>query len=212
MGTSCPPLAAARDRWLQQAIERLESVPTLAGVALTGSLGRGTSDDWSDVDLFVVAEGPPRSAIPRDTVATLGEMTHHGDGSHNTRADAYSFGANFVVDRLIVHTDWYVFPETAQWPCDARLVVGGNGIARSVQSFDEINGQGPRGTPPERSEVDTRRSRFALVPLAAKHLARGNTDDAVAIDRLDYGGTFRRRPAGGTRCLAGSYREPQGRR
>lgn len=179
--TRCPELAAARDRWLRNATERLESIPTIAGVALTGSLGRGTADDWSDVDLFVIANGQPTSAIPIETLTTLGDMTMRADSSHNTRADAHAFAAGFVVDGVIVHTDWYVFPNTAEWPCDALPVVRGDRITVSTQGFDEMNGEGPRGASPERGEADFRRSRFILVPLAAKHLARGYLDEATAL-------------------------------
>jgi UTP:GlnB (protein PII) uridylyltransferase len=46
--------AAARTSWLEQTIRSLRSDLRVAALVLTGSLGRGESDDWSDVDVVVV--------------------------------------------------------------------------------------------------------------------------------------------------------------
>ena len=48
-------LARLRDRLLDQVLGLLEADPAVAGVALVGSLGRGQEDNWSDIDLLIVA-------------------------------------------------------------------------------------------------------------------------------------------------------------
>ena len=48
-------LAGLRDRLLDQVLALLEADPAVAGVALVGSLGRGEEDNWSDIDLLILA-------------------------------------------------------------------------------------------------------------------------------------------------------------
>ena len=48
-------LAGLRDRLLDEVLGLLAADPEVAGVALVGSLGRGEEDDWSDIDLFILA-------------------------------------------------------------------------------------------------------------------------------------------------------------
>ena len=48
-------LARLRDRLLAQVLGLLEADPAVDGVALVGSLGRGEEDNWSDIDLFILA-------------------------------------------------------------------------------------------------------------------------------------------------------------
>jgi hypothetical protein len=43
------------DRLLGQVLGRLEADPAVDGVALIGSLGRGEEDNWSDIDLLILA-------------------------------------------------------------------------------------------------------------------------------------------------------------
>ena len=48
-------LGRLRDRLLDHVLGLLEADPAVAGVALVGSLGRREEDDWSDIDLFILA-------------------------------------------------------------------------------------------------------------------------------------------------------------
>ena len=48
-------LARLRDRLLGQVLGLLEADPPVDGVALVGSLGRGEEDNWSDIDLLILA-------------------------------------------------------------------------------------------------------------------------------------------------------------
>src|ERR1700758_937285 len=48
-------LGRLRDRLLDQVHRLLEVDPAVDGVALVGSLGRGEEDNWSDIDLLILA-------------------------------------------------------------------------------------------------------------------------------------------------------------
>ena len=51
-------LGELRDRLLDQVLGLLKADPGVEGVALVGSLGRGTADNWSDIDLLILMGGP----------------------------------------------------------------------------------------------------------------------------------------------------------
>jgi len=157
--------ALARDAWLSRALAVLDSAPHVTSVELVGSLGRGDGDDWSDVDLLVFVDGDVRTALD-PVLPQLGEMAFFLDAPHNTRADGYSFGATFIVDGLPIGTDWYVWP--------AHVADGG--------SFDERNGEGPRGVMPPITDERLKAFEIAMTIVEAKALARGRTD--VTADEL----------------------------
>jgi UTP:GlnB (protein PII) uridylyltransferase len=56
-------LARLRDRLLGQVLGLLEADLAVAGVALVGSLGRGEEENWSDIDLLILASGPVHRAV-----------------------------------------------------------------------------------------------------------------------------------------------------
>lgn len=58
---------ADRDAALARAIELLRADPRVEAAVITGSIGRGTADRWSDFDLdAVVAEGASTAEVARD--------------------------------------------------------------------------------------------------------------------------------------------------
>lgn len=50
-------LGALRDGLLDQVLGGLRADPSVQGVALIGSLGRGEADNWSDADLLILMDG-----------------------------------------------------------------------------------------------------------------------------------------------------------
>jgi predicted nucleotidyltransferase len=46
--------AAARTAWVREATVQFEADERISAVLVSGSLGRGTADEWSDVDLVIV--------------------------------------------------------------------------------------------------------------------------------------------------------------
>jgi hypothetical protein len=155
-------LAAGRTRWLA------ETVPTLHadGVWLAGSLGSGGDDEWSDVDLIVVGG----EHVLDETLLTL-EMPGNGPVG-----GGYA-GAMYDVGRLPLWVDWYWWPPGAPIPREARLLAG-TGVPGSLDLSESLDliGRRPPGPAPD-PEVFA----LAMLPLAAKHIARGDLEKAAAM-------------------------------
>ena len=66
-----------RETLLQRAVLLLEQDPNVAAAWLFGSLGRGSSDDMSDIDLFVVMDTPNSAENANSVNATSADMAVH---------------------------------------------------------------------------------------------------------------------------------------
>jgi predicted nucleotidyltransferase len=63
------------DQFLADAVSRLERDERVGAVVLTGSAGRGEADDWSDLDINVIATDDESSEL----LASAHEAEAHGD-------------------------------------------------------------------------------------------------------------------------------------
>lgn len=180
---SAPELAAIRDRWLTATLQQLASLDGVVGVALVGSLGRRDEDDWSDVDLLVVAEQV--SCVSRSELTGFGTMAFSIDARRNVRAGASSYAAVYVIDGLPLGTDWYIWPKSvATWPADATVVVGGDEVPRSRLAFATLNEEGERQPPAPPTREDIRLGQLRMITVAGKHVARGSTAAPQMIENL----------------------------
>jgi hypothetical protein len=136
------------------------------GAWLVGSLGSGTEDAWSDVDLLVVGGEP---ALGR-ALLTL-EMPGNGP------VGGGYVGAMYDVGPLPLWVDWYSWPLSAPIPREARLVAGA-GVAGSLDLAETLDAVG-RGTPGAAPDPEV--FALAMLPLAAKYLARGELEKAAAM-------------------------------
>ncbi|TDD59488.1 nucleotidyltransferase domain-containing protein [Kribbella antibiotica] len=161
--------ARDRDNWLAQ------TVPTLRAESswLVGSLATGSGDEWSDLDLIVVGGRPALDG----SVLTI-EIPANGP------ADGGYLGAMYEVAGLPLWVDWYLWPLGAAVPREARLL-SGTGAPGPHDLNGTLNhlGRGQSTTAPDPDDFA-----LAMLPLAAKHLARGNLDTADAIAGM-LGGT-----------------------
>ncbi len=153
---------AAREQWLTETVEGLQA----QAVWLAGSMGRGQADEWSDVDLIVVGGSPDLSNA---LVAT--------DNPGNGPAGGGYVGALYDIGPLTLWADWYVWPSREPVPSDARLLRGrGNQGTRDLsESLNRIGRGRPRPHPDENAFA------LAMLPLAAKFVARGENDKAVSM-------------------------------
>jgi len=154
--------ARGRDDWLTKTVPALDA----RGVWLVGSLATDSGDEWSDVDLIIVGGQPALD----DALLTI-EMPANGP------ADGGYLGAMYDVAGLPLWVDWYRWPSNGLIPAEARQLAG-TGIRGQLDlsATLDVLGRGRPGTPPA-PELFA----LAMVPLAAKHLARGNLDTARAI-------------------------------
>jgi hypothetical protein len=155
-------LPAAREQWLTQTVEGLQA----QAVWLTGSLGRGQADEWSDVDLIVVDGSPD-----------LGNALVTTDNPGNGPVGGGHIGALYGIGPLALWVDWYLWPSHEPVPSDARLLRGhGN---QGTLDLNESLGHIGRGRP--RPHPDRDAFALAMLPLAAKFVARGMNDKAASM-------------------------------
>ncbi|GAB3923907.1 hypothetical protein GCM10029976_014830 [Kribbella albertanoniae] len=154
--------ASARDEWLTRTVPTLDA----QSIWLVGSLATGTADDWSDLDLIVV-EGTPALAGSLLTI----------DLPANGPAGGGYLGAMYEVAGLPLWVDWYLWPRQAAIPREARPLAGtGTQGPRDLSATLDHLGCGEPGPPP-----DPQAFALAMLPLAAKHLARGNLAAAAGM-------------------------------
>jgi len=165
--------AHGRDEWLTRTTTTLDA----AGLWLIGSLATASADDWSDLDLIVVNGAPALEGA----LLTI-------DMPANGPAGGGYLGAMYDVAGLPLWVDWYLWPAHAALPAEARQlaglgITGGHEVSRSGTrgeldlsgTLDHL-GRGRPGAPPDPTDFA-----LAMLPLAAKHLARGNHDTAISI-------------------------------
>ena len=155
-------LAGGRDRWLIQTVSAVQA----HGVWLVGSLGSGTGDEWSDLDIIVVGG----EFLLDEALLTL-EMPGNGP-----LGGAYT-GAMYDIDGLPLWVDWYRWPSGTPIPREARLLAGTGPVGNlDLSATLELVGREPPGPAPD-PEVFA----LAMLPLAAKQLARGDLEKATAM-------------------------------
>jgi hypothetical protein len=175
--------ADGRARWLA------EIVPTLRAEAvwLVGSLGSGTGDEWSDLDLIVVGGH-----------GVLDECLLSFAMPQNGPADGGYVGAMYELESLPLWGDWYLWPPGTPVPRESRLLAGaGPSGELDLSATLDVVGRGQPGPPPDPDVFA-----LAMLPLAAKHLARGDTEKAEAMASMLNAGTNRGPGAGLSAVLA----------
>jgi hypothetical protein len=155
-------LAAERARWLTETVTALQA----EAVWLVGSLGSGRGDEWSDVDIVVVGG----QHVLDGTLLTL-EMPANGP------AGGGYVGAMYDVGHLPLWVDWYWWPSGAPIPRESRLLAGA-GTAGSLDLSETLDLVG-RGLPGPAPDPDV--FALAMLPLAAKHIARGDFEKAAEM-------------------------------
>lgn len=155
-------LVAARTAWLKDIVATLDA----EAVWLTGSLGRGAGDAWSDADLLVVGGELPLA----DAVLTL-EVPQNGP------VGGRYVGAMYDIGPLPLWVDWYAWPADLPAPRDARLLSGA-GRAGELTLFEALDRHG-RG--PAEESSDRAAFTLAMLPLTAKFLARGDHASAAGM-------------------------------
>ena len=170
--------AAARDAWLAATSRELHGDERVAAVWLVGSLGQGSGDAWSDVDLVVVARDAHLPALverPRSEFGRFGEVLVAIDAPNGPAGGAY-LGVAYAVGELPLWVDWYLWPlSTARRPSDARALIERADLPPPAAKPHAALLQQSRAAAPQ-AVVD----RFAdpvdftvaMVPIAAKYIAR----------------------------------------
>ncbi|TCC07465.1 hypothetical protein [Kribbella soli] len=86
-------------------------------------------------------------------------------------------GAMYDIGSLPLWVDWYLWPSDAPVPRESRLLAGA-GVAGSLDLSETLELVG-RGLPGPAPDPDV--FALAMLPLAAKHIARGDFEKAAAM-------------------------------
>jgi predicted nucleotidyltransferase len=202
MNRSNPALRTHRDEILNRIVSRLERDERVLAAWLSGSTGRGTDDDWSDIDLHISVRDEDyvtwltgRATLYREVGAPV--LIQEEQPSETGVYQLVLFAGPVFLD-LVVHPKSHAVLDV-----DERLVFERSGL--------------PMFETPSLAE-DERRTRlrhqldffWLMTPIALKYLARGRTHRAVTqLDLL--AGSFinvwrllyrpQRREAGGPHWL-----------
>jgi predicted nucleotidyltransferase len=172
--------AASRRSWVGDAITRFESDERVGAVLLTGSLGRGVADNWSDVDLVVVlAPGAERDVLAHraEFVRGFGAAVIVFDSPWNAPLDGAQVNALYDLG-----CDWPLYVDWDLWPSDrgaispdVRVLLNRAGLRQTASLFDDHRSW-PRQPPAEPTPEHLQRARLAMLPIIAKCLVRGDVD------------------------------------
>lgn len=170
-----------RERWLNATLTALQQDEAVVGGALVGSLGAGRADEWSDVDLLVVVQDSdledrasilPKAAGPAFVI----------DARHNGPVGTRASSAQYVVDGLPLWVDWHIHPMSrANWPSDSAVLFERHAISRTPAGFTAYLNQGEHEAATPKSSAAEQALRLALVPIAAKQIARRSPEAAQTI-------------------------------
>jgi predicted nucleotidyltransferase len=177
--------AAARQVWLRDAQAILEADRRVAAVLITGSLGRGTSDQWSDVDLSVILAPATAARVIADRetfVHSLGECLLVYDSPWNAPDDGAQTNVLYDVGcRWPLYVDWDLWPlSRAAVSPDVAVMFDRVGVPGTSELLDDHRSWSraprPRATP-ER----VRAACVAMLPIIAKCIVRGDNDRATRM-------------------------------
>ena len=199
-------LARLRDRLLGQVLGLLEADPAVDGVALVGSLGRGEEDNWSDIDLFILASGQFIRQFMNDPAASpWARADLLSDGRHNSPAGATSLGTANIRSGLPLRVDLHVHPaDRTPWPTDGRVVFERRPVRTGTLPFGEFNARGPRQPATAKTADEVRQIHLGYVPIAGTYVGRRSPRAVEMIRFLGQRRDFNDRdPAAQIRALRG---------
>lgn len=185
----CRAVSEARSGWINAAAASLRRCSFVTGAWLVGSLGSGSGDAFSDVDLIVAVDpGAPSSALaePFAALDLPGDVLFTRPKPRNAPTGGAYLAVCLDLAGLPVVVDLYLWPsETAAVPAGGRVV-----YTRSAQSalpvselefmalLDRHRTADSTGADPGHPA-----SVLLLVQLAAKYYARGDTARQRGIHR-----------------------------
>lgn len=111
----------AQDQFLQATVDKLAGDDRVSAILLVGSAGRGEADEWSDLDIDVIADDEWSSEVVSCAHAAeeFGDLAVWVDCSFNAVVGGTMAFSRYLCDAGLLMVDWHVFPRSA-----ARLTEG----------------------------------------------------------------------------------------
>ncbi len=175
----------ARQALLERAASVLEADRRVAAAWMFGSLGRGTDDVLSDLDLFVVvadAQIEDVLATRREMIAAIGEPTLILDAPQNRPPQGAYHMALYPGETGPYQIDWYWQPQRlAQVPQETRLLFDRVGLPhlKTPTQFTEYQST-PERTPLE-AAVQSVNFFWCMLLIAAKYAARNPHEERMGL-------------------------------
>ena len=115
----------AQREFLEAAVERLAGDDRVAAVLLVGSAGRGEADEWSDLDIEVIADDDYSSEVASNPHAAeqFGDLLVWVDCSFNAVLGGTMAFSRYQTGAGLLMVDWHVFPHsTGRFTAGARVL------------------------------------------------------------------------------------------
>ena len=179
-------LLAARQEFLNQAVERLGADPRVAAVLLGGSTARGEADEWSDLDLVLVSNEDPASLLSGPHEAEVfGDLAIWVDCSFNAPPGGTMAFSRYLAPEGMLLVDWTVWPAgTGRRPTATELVWIAPGF--DLEPFDgnvvDLTVSRPRRRPPPYSRQQRAEWELCMCHIAMSRPAR--LQDATTMCEL----------------------------
>ena len=88
-----------------------------------------------------------------------------------------------MIDGLPFNADWYVYPDSqGAWVADAKVVIDRHGLRRLSDTFDEHLAKREVQPPAPKPAHAHRLLQTALIPVAAKRIARRSPDAGRMVE------------------------------
>lgn len=164
--------------FLAATVERLQADDRVVAVVLTGSGGRGDADEWSDLDINVIAEDERSESLLSHAASAedYGDLAVWVDCSFNAPPKGAMTFARYLVGDDLVLVDWHV------WPLELARLTSGAVIQWvrpdvNLEPFDgtvvDLTSSMSLRTPPPYSKQQRAEWELCMLQIAASRPARG---------------------------------------
>lgn len=121
-------MQAMNESLLHQIVDKLQQHQAVRAAWLTGSRGRGTEDEFSDIDILIAIDDVEMPNIADDPLSFVHEIVPtimHVNAPSIAPTDGAFIGSWVPTDDTFVQVDWYLTPTTsARRPADTKLLIG----------------------------------------------------------------------------------------
>lgn len=170
---------AERDQLLQSTLKRLEADKRVSAVWLTGSMGRGTHDDLSDIDLRIIVPDSHMEEVASERMLFVGDPLLVVEAPQNAPPGGAYMLAMFAGYFGPQYLDLSWQPQsTAETPGDVRVLFD-RMEPRDMEPVTYAHAQ------PRAETVQTQIVFFwAMAPIAAKYIARHDVESTGRMLKL----------------------------
>lgn len=181
-----------RDALLQRIQDTIEQDTRIVGAWIFGSLGRGTQDPWSDLDIWLVVEDADLDTLVtnrRNAVAQAGELLAVVEAPQNAPAGGGGYLMALYAGEFGPHqVDWYWQARSlASIPQQTRLLLERVGMPHA-ETPTQFSGYGPvpERTPEEAVEVAINFF-WAMWMIMAKYAVRSPYEEKMGLVKYVVG-------------------------